>query len=225
MLGIVIPVYKAPDLDNTIKWIQREVTVKHRIVVMEHYRDHEPSQIIGVDHIRIAREHPWPERGAGSRQGIEHLLQDPKIKVITELDVDCTDDISDINDCYNSILQDPHVIIKSRRLWTSSHDRPWIRRAITNTFGWVTGRMLSNHIRDWSYTHRYYPVSVLKQQGLPGAHLQTHMWNFALIVRLYNRGVSIKERSAHVRDYNASTITWRHLPRYCWEYTQALCEK
>ena len=222
MLGIVIPVYRPANIQHTIGWVSGKVSVPHKICVVEHYREIPPQPLKDVKHITIRRLHPWPERGTGSRVGIEHFLKDNDIKVITELDADCTDDIQDINDCYNSIIADPHVIIKSRRLITSTQDRPLLRKVITNTFGTITGKIMRSDIQDWSYTHRYYPTSSLTEHGLPGEHLHTHMWNMALLARLYKKGVKVHERTSKVKDRHASSIGAKHIPRYLWEYCQAI---
>jgi|TARA_B100001778_G_scaffold334593_1_gene346661 hypothetical protein len=176
----------------------------------------------GVDHVRVKREHPWPERGTGSRLGMEHFMNDPDIRVITELDEDCSQDLRDINDCYNSILQDPHVIIKSRRLFHSRQDRPAVRQLITNILGGITQRIMHSDITDWSHTHRYYPVRMLETVEWPSENLHTHMWNTNLLINMHRAGMAIRERSAVVSDRAASSINCLHLPRYLWEYIRAV---
>ena len=223
MLGIIIPVYRPKSLDRTLSWIRDHCGVPHRICVVEHYRHIPPEEMEGVDHVSVQREHPWPERGTGSRLGMEHFMNDPAIRVITELDEDCSQDITDMDDCYNSILQDSHVIIKSRRLLDSRQDRPRVRQMITNTLGSVTQRIMHSHIRDWSHTHRYYPVGMLETVAWPSEHLHTHMWNLALLINMHRAGMEIRERSAVVSDHNPSTINCLHLPRYLWEYARAVC--
>lgn len=222
MLGIIIPVYNPDSLDTTLSWIRRHCGVAHRICVVEHYRHIPPEKMEGVDHVRVQRRHPWPERGTGSRLGMEHFMADPAIRVITELDEDCSQDITDMDDCYNSILQDSHVIIKSRRLLHSRQDRPRVRQLITNTLGSITQRIMHSHIRDWSHTHRYYPVGMLETVAWPSEDLHTHMWNTALLINMHRAGMEIRERSAVVSDQNPSTINCLHLPRYLWEYARAV---
>ena len=222
MLGIIIPVYNPHSLDNTLSWIRRHCGVSHRICVVEHYRHIPPEKMEGGDHVRVKREHPWPERGTGSRLGMEHFMVDPRIRVITELDEDCSQDLRDINDCYNSILQDPHVIIKSRRLLHSRQDRPALRQLVTNTLGSITQRIMHSDITDWSHTHRYYPVHMLETVEWPSERLHTHMWNTRLLINMHRAGMAIRERSAVVSDQNASSINCRHLPRYLWEYIRAV---
>jgi len=226
MLGIVIPVYRPPDLERTVSWVREHVTVPHHIVIVEHWRGSPTIRRTDCTHLQVRRAHRYPERGSGSRIGIEYLLKDSRVRVITEVDADCTDDIRDIDDCYNSILLDSHVIIKSRRLLTSKQHRPWVRRCVTHTFGRVTELLLQGGIQDWSYTHRYYPVEALHTHGLPRTTgLHTHMWNFALLVHLWDSGVRIHERSATQRDYVRSSIRPQHLARYCWEYAKVLCQR
>lgn len=222
MLGIIIPVYNPCSLDNTLAWIRRHCGVPHRICVVEHYRHIRPERRDDVDHVRVKREHPWPERGTGSRLGMEHLMTDPGIRVITELDEDCSQDLRDINDCYNSILQDPHVIIKSRRLFHSRQDRPAVRQLITNMLGGITQRIMHSDITDWSHTHRYYPVRMLETVEWPSENLHTHMWNTNLLINMHRAGMAIRERSAVVSDRTASSINCLHLPRYLWEYIRAV---
>ena len=114
------------------------------------------------------------------------------------------------------------MIIKSRRLLHSRQDRPRVRQLITNTLGSITQRIMHSHIRDWSHTHRYYPVGMLETVAWPSEDLHTHMWNTALLINMHRAGMEIRERSAVVRDQNPSTINCLHLPRYLWEYARAV---
>jgi hypothetical protein len=48
------------------------------------------------------------------------------------------------------------------------------------------------------------------------------MWNMALLARLYKKGVKVRERTSKVKDRHASSIGAKHIPRYLWEYCQAI---
>jgi len=223
MLGIVIPVYNAPSLDNTMKWIKSHVTVKHRIVVVEHYRGDKPPQQKDCTHIQVNKLYKYSERGTGSRLGIEELLKDSRVMCITDLDHDGAQDLTDINNDYNSILQNSGVIIKSRRLSSSEHDRPWPRLLLTNTFGTVNRMWFGGHVHDWSHTHRYYCPSILRQVGLPSSTIHSPLWNFSLLVKLIRAGVPVRETACKLHDHNASSIRIRDFVNYIKDYIKVIC--
>ena len=202
MLGIVFPIYNENDIikQSILKTIRYCKDIDYFICVVEHYDD--TSEFIldinipNVHHIKLPRTKLLQERMNGSLVGYKWLVENKNCDVITDIDVDLSQNISQLIEGYD-LIKDFGIdcVIMSRYIIGSKSNRNFIRdfssKFIAFNCNLLTGWKYS--IKDWSHTYRFYSRRAIEKILNVGVILEPGVMPMIILLNLLQNNLKVKE--------------------------------
>jgi len=202
MIGIVVPIYNENDIieQSILKIIECCKEIDYFICIVEHY-DNTSKPKLNIDipnifHLRLPRTQPLQERMNGSMVGYKWLKENKKCDVITDIDADVSQDITQLKEGYLLIKNtDFDCVIMSRYVLDGNDSRGLFRdftsKCITFSCNLFTG--WKYNIKDWSHTYRFYSNRAIEKILNVGVIVDPGTMPMIILLNLLQHNFKIKE--------------------------------